>query len=275
MRTFPAIGIGTEKCSSSLSITFAAAPDAALARPRGPARGYDPAMAIAAVIFDWGGTLTPWHDIELDEMWRRICAAHLPPERAEAAAAALAEAELTLWRRGEDEHRSATLADVFARAGMEPTEAILDTLFEIWTPHTFTDPEVPSLFTALRGRGIKVGVLSNTMWPRDLHERIFARDGVLELIDGAVYSSEIDWTKPHVEAFRAAMDAVGVDDPSACVFVGDRPYDDIHGAKTAGLRAVQIWHQTTHAFVRPGLTQPDALIHRLAELHPHIEAWSD
>ena len=54
------------------------------------------------------------------------------------------------------------------------------------------------------------------------HERVFARDGVLDLIDGAVYTSEIEHAKPHPEAFRAAVAAVGVDDPAACVYVGDR-----------------------------------------------------
>ena len=72
----------------------------------------------------------------------------------------------------------------------------------------------------LRRRGIKVGVLSNTMWPRSAHEQIFVRDEVLELIDGAVYTSEIDWVKPHQEAFRAVMAAIGETDPAACVFVG-------------------------------------------------------
>ncbi len=139
-------------------------------------------------------------------------------------------------------------------AGVQPTEELLLTHFETWTPHTHTDPAVPGLFHALRERGIKIGVLSNTIWTREWHERVFARDDVLGLLDGAVYSSEIPWTKPHAEAFQAAMDAVGATDPASCVFVGDRPYDDIHGAKSAGLRAVQIWHQTTHAFDRPGLT---------------------
>ncbi|MFA1549955.1 HAD family hydrolase [Actinomadura chokoriensis] len=230
-------------------------------------------MGVQAVIFDWGGTLTPWHDLDLADMWRAICSAHLPADTVEKAAAALADAELELWRRGNEEHRSATLAEVFEMAGVEPTEALLATLFETWTPHTHTDPAVPELFQALRERGIKIGVLSNTIWTRELHERVFARDDVLDLLDGAVYSSEIPWTKPHAEAFRAAMDAVGATDPASCVFVGDRPYDDIHGAKSAGLRAVQIWHQTTHAFERPGLMPPDALIHGLDELLPHVEQW--
>ncbi|MFI6522858.1 HAD family hydrolase [Spirillospora sp. NPDC050679] len=226
-------------------------------------------MAIEAVIFDWGGTLTPWHDIELGEMWRAVCAAHLDPDEVEAAANALLEAELELWARGRDEHRSATLDEVFALAGVEPTEAMLATKFEAWTPHTLIDPAVPPLLEALRARGIRVGVLSNTMWSRDWHERIFARDRVLDLLDGAVYSSEIPWTKPHPKAFRAAMDAVGASDPAACVFVGDRPYDDIHGAKSAGLKAVLVPNSTVPAWE----TEPDAVIEDLSELLPHVERW--
>jgi putative hydrolase of the HAD superfamily len=122
----------------------------------------------------------------------------------------------------------------------------------------------------LRERGIKVGVLSNTMWPRSAHERVFLRDQVLNLIDGAVYSSEIAWAKPHPEAFRAAMAAVGMDDPADCVFVGDRPYDDVHGAKGAGMRAVLIPNSHVPAF--DGAV-PDAVITRLSELPRHLDAW--
>ena len=49
----------------------------------------------------------------------------------------------------------------------------------------------------IHDRGLAVGILSNTLWTRDFHEAVFARDGLLELIDGAVYSCELEWTKPH------------------------------------------------------------------------------
>ena len=64
---------------------------------------------------------------------------------------------------------------------------------------------------------VKVGVLSNTVWPREWHVGFFERDGGYDLVDGDVYSSEIPWTKPSPRAFEAAMQAVGVTDPSACV----------------------------------------------------------
>ena len=86
----------------------------------------------------------------------------------------------------------------------------------------------------------RVGILSNTLWPAAEHERIFVRDGVAHLIDGAVYSSEIAFTKPDRRAFLTALAAVGVPDPARAVFVGDRLFDDVWGAHNAGLRAIHI-----------------------------------
>ncbi len=222
-------------------------------------------MPVDAVIFDWGGTLTPWHDIDVRESWRSVAD--------EATAARLHEAELGAWAASRDEQRSATLADVITAAGADV--ASLADYHDWWEPHTYTDPDVPELFAGLRQRGIRIGVLSNTLWPRAEHERIFARDEILALVDGAVYTSEIARTKPHPDAFRAALAAVGVADPARAVFVGDRPYDDIHGAKAIGMRAVLVPHsripQEQHG---PVMGDPDAVITRLAELLPVIDGWA-
>ncbi len=227
-------------------------------------------MTVQAVIFDWGGTLTPWHTVDHEALWREVCVLHFPAESAAGNAAAVHAAERDLWLAAERDSRSATLDHVFERAGVAATEALVTSYFAAWDPHTLTDPEVPGLLRSLRADGIRVGVLSNTMWPRSRHEQVFGRDGVLDLIDGAVYSSEIEWTKPHPEAFRAAMTAVGADDPAACVFVGDRPYDDVYGAKQAGMRAVLIGNSEVPAFAGAA---PDAVITRLSELRPLIQAW--
>ena len=228
-------------------------------------------MTVRAVIFDWGGTLTPWHAIDHEDLWLGVCTRHYPAADAPAMAAAARAAERELWLLGESAQQSATLDSVFTRAGVMATAAFLASYYEAWDPHTLTDPDVPPLLRELRRRGIKIGVLSNTMWPREAHERIFMRDEVLDLIDGAVYSSEIPWVKPHPEAFRAAMAAVGVTDPADCVFVGDRPYDDVYGAKSAGMRAVLVPNSDVPAFTG---TEPDAVISRLAELLDHIDRWS-
>jgi putative hydrolase of the HAD superfamily len=226
-----------------------------------------------AVLFDWGGTLTPWHTVDLPGTWRAV-AALIDADRAEEVAAALLAAEDEVWTRSRDTHRSATLAKVCALAKVAMTEAALAEYRARWEPHSFIDPEAPAVLAGLRERGIKVGILSNTIWTRDHHEQIFARDGVLELLDGAVYTSEIPWTKPHPEAFHAAMNAVGATDPARCVYVGDRLFDDVYGAQNAGMRAVHV----PHSVIPPnqlGHTEgaPDATVHRLGELLPLVDSW--
>jgi putative hydrolase of the HAD superfamily len=233
---------------------------------------YDRAVTVEAVIFDWGGTLTPWHTVDHVALWRDVCARHFTGDLAQRHAAAIHAAERALWSEAERNNRSATMDRVFRQAGVTPVDGFLETYFEAWEPHTFTDPDARELLAALRDRAIRIGVLSNTMWPRSWHEAVFRRDGVLELIDGAVYTSEIDWTKPHPEAFRAAMRAVGVSDPARCVFVGDRPYDDVFGAKRAGMRAVLIPHSDVPPFES---AVPDAVITRLADLAPLVDAWHE
>jgi putative hydrolase of the HAD superfamily len=189
-------------------------------------------------------------------------------------AAALGRAVQTVWARSVAQHTSATVADIFAEAGLTHDESLLRDYRAFWEPHSHTDPDVPTLFDRLRRDGVKVGVLSNTVWPRSWHEDIFERDGVLGLIDGAVYSSEIPWTKPAPGAFRSAMAAVQVQDPAACVFVGDRLFDDVWGAAQVGMRTIHVPHSDIPT-VQRGHTEgtPDAVVDRLAHVHDVVADW--
>ena len=231
-------------------------------------------MTVRTVIFDWGGTLTPWHSVDHETLWRDVCVKHYAAARAAEVARALHTAERDVWAGIERSQVSATLAHVIERAQMSVPgavpDAVLASYFEVWAPHTITYPDAPVVLRELRRRNIRIGVLSNTLWPRAIHEQIFVRDEVLELIDGAVYSCELRWTKPHPEAFRAAMAAVGEDDPAACVFVGDRPFDDVHGAKSIGMRAVLMQNSDVPPFEA---AVPDATITRLSQLLPHLDRW--
>jgi putative hydrolase of the HAD superfamily len=227
---------------------------------------------VVAVIFDWGGTLTPWHTVDFEEEARALAAAAVGG--GEDAHVLLSRANQAVWGRSRDHHRSATIADLFEEAGLRHDAELLASYREFWEPHTHTDPDVLPLFSRLRVDGIRVGVLSNTIWPRSWHEEVFERDGVLDLIDGAVYTSEVPWTKPSPEAFRAAMQAVGVDDPSTCVFVGDRLFDDVWGASNAGMRTIHVPHSDIPA-VQVGHTEgePDAVVDRLGHVYDVVAAW--
>jgi putative hydrolase of the HAD superfamily len=245
-------------------------------------------VSLDAVIFDWGGTLTRWHDIDFHAESLALAAAvttaaHDPDVRggrsrassgAGEHAQALHEAGEVVWGRSRDHQQSATIADLFTEAGLQHDPALLTAYREFWEPHTGTDPEVRPLFERLRSDGLLVGVLSNTIWPREWHVAIFERDGVYDLVDGDVYTSEIPWTKPSPHAFRAAMDAVGVTDPARCVYVGDRLFDDVWGAQQAGLRAVHIPLSSIPS-TQVGHTEgtPDAVVHALSELPEVLERW--
>ena len=236
-------------------------------------------MTVDAVIFDWGGTLTPWHTIELAGQWRAYAKAY-DPSHDDAVTTALVEAESDAWRIARDEHRATAFESIIRAAGLEPSgpahQRGVEAYRRWWEPHTYTDPDVVPLLTALRERGVKIGVLSNTVWPRDDHELVFRRDGVLHLIDGAVYTSEIAHTKPHPQAFHAAMKAIGVEAPERCVYVGDRLFDDIHGARQAGMRAVHVPHSVIPSVQRGHVDgTPDAVVQRLAELLPLVDTWRD
>ena len=243
------------------------------------------AGGVGAVIFDWGGTLTPWHSIDLVEQWR-VYAEHYArhhadehPDGGVGLAARMAVAEQQAWAKLKRDGASARLADVFAAVGINtdyPGHPAAQTAYEeFWEPHTYIDPDVPVLFSALRERGVRIGVLSNTIWSRDYHQRVFARDGVLTLIDGDVYTSEIPWVKPHPEAFGAAMAAVGMTDPGRCVYVGDRAYEDVHGAQQVGMRAVLVPHSDIPADQQvPVDVTPDGVAHRLLDVLALVDGWN-
>jgi len=229
---------------------------------------------VEAVIFDWGGTLTPWRSLDPVEEWTAL-ARIAAPERPDAAERLLAAAD-EVWRRARVEHKSATLEEICATAGVPYELAHFADYRDFWEHATHTDPDVAPLFSQLKVAGIKVGVLSNTVWPREWHEAYFDRDGVLDMIDGAVYSSEIPWTKPAPEAFRAAADAVDVADPDRCVFVGDRLFEDVWGAGNVGMRTILVPHSEIPED-QHGHSQgtPDAVVERLAHVHDVVAGWAD
>ena len=222
-------------------------------------------MPVDGVIFAWGGTLTPWHDLDATLGWAALSA---DPDLV----TALRAAEATMWLRCRDEHRSGSFAEIVALAGHEPDEPAIARYHRWWDAHTIADPQAIPMLERLRGFGLRIGVLSNTLWTRTRHEQIFRRDGLSHLIDGAVYSSEIEWTKPHPEAFRAALDAVGISDPARAVFVGDRPFDDIHGAAAAGLHTILIPQDQVGGLGRD-LHPADAVVQSLADIPAVVQQW--
>jgi putative hydrolase of the HAD superfamily len=230
---------------------------------------------IEAVLFDWGGTLTTFHSVDLIDAWR-VAAEVLAPERVEEVAEALLAAERAVWSRTETTMRSATTREVMQAAseaiGLPVEEALHDaavsSYLDSWAPTSVARPAARGVLHGLRERGLRTGLLSNTHWPRHRHEQWLARDGLLDLLDARVYTSDLEHVKPHADAFAALLTAVDVD-PARAVFVGDRPWDDIAGAKQLGMRTVWMRNDSVPSYD----VEPDAAIDELSELVEVVDDW--
>jgi putative hydrolase of the HAD superfamily len=234
---------------------------------------------LRAVIFDWGGTLTPWHTVDLAEQWAVFArAVHGEDEQSSAGLAArILAAEEAAWQRSRTGQGSAHLDELLEQVGLDPDDpshaAALAAYRRFWEPHTFTDEQVRPLWEGLRERGIRVGVLSNTIWSREYHRGLFERDGVLDLIDVDVYSSEMAWTKPHPQAFRVAAAALAVD-PAEAVYVGDRPFEDVQGSQMAGMRAIWVPHSKVPLAQQVSVdVVPDGVARELIDILAIVDGW--
>jgi putative hydrolase of the HAD superfamily len=221
---------------------------------------------IEAVLFDWGGTLSTHGDWDLLGMWR-AAAQVLAPDDPEPVAQALLDAEHAWWDErvsGGDGTGSGTTDDIVRAVAAQthlPVAEAVAAYHGAWDAEVDHDPAAETVLKDLKALGLKTGLLSNTHWPRDLHERWLADAGLLPHLDVRVYTSDLTHMKPHPIAFLALLDALDVR-PERAVFVGDRPRDDIAGATALGMRTVLLTGRAVPAYD----VEPTASLAALADL---------
>ncbi|HEU4481294.1 MAG TPA: HAD family hydrolase [Actinomycetota bacterium] len=234
-------------------------------------------MELEGVVFDWGGTLTlPIEVIYEVDTWSDA-ARLLSPDRVDELVERLAQIEAELWELSRTSQKSGRLSRLLASAveemGLEITEAVLEEAVLLHlgalTPHIQHDPHAVEVLSGLKERGLRIALLSNTLWPASFHDDFLHRDGLHDLLDARLYTSHMEVTKPHPEAFGSALRALGIDDPRAAVFVGDRPWDDIYGAQRAGLRTVH----RPNPLVPDYAVEADAEIDDLRSLLEVVDRW--
>lgn len=113
--------------------------------------------------------------------------------------------------------------------------------------------DVLPVLADLRGRGLKLGLVSNT--GRDLAEFV-AHHGID--VDAAISSRVHGKVKPHRTIFLAVLDQLGVE-PEAAAMVGDSPEDDISGARALGMRAFLLDRDDRHTEIEDRLPDLYAL----------------
>lgn len=141
--------------------------------------------------------------------------------------------------------------ETWRRAGLKLPDdllhEILDAEQQCWDRAVEVDGDAVSVLTWLRERGIKTGVCSNAPFPPEMMRRQVTSNGITELVDAIVFSSEVGRRKPAPEVYQAAIDAIGTT-PGETIFVGDRVREDYEGPRAVGMRAVVV---TAHAEDEP------------------------
>jgi putative hydrolase of the HAD superfamily len=212
----------------------------------------DPAIALRAVLFDWGDTLMAFgYEPELVDAGHRagieaVGRDGLP--EVEAVTAYFREHyEPLFWIPGtlEEIEYPGLVRELFGHFGLELTDEELNRFLEAehaaWEPARVLGASTHALLETLRSRGLLLGLVSNAFDPGWLLHRDLEQMGISERIDFAVFSSEIGKRKPHPEIFERALDALGVA-PGEAIFVGDRLYEDVRGAGELGMTTVQaVW----------------------------------
>ena len=128
---------------------------------------------------------------------------------------------------------------VFAQLGVGGDHAALAHRFleRFWSDSNWAVfPEVHDVLGALRGRGVRLGVLSNA--PSNL-PLFLDRLGIAPLVDFAVVSAIEGVRKPDRRIFAAALERAGVE-PQAALHVGDMYLEDVLGGGAVGVRTLLI-----------------------------------
>jgi HAD superfamily hydrolase (TIGR01509 family) len=202
------------------------------------------------VLFDYGRTLVtfgyPTEDLlEVVRVFRpRIeSALGAPAPEAEAILEdVLLPLEKIVGSMSEDEvEYMGVFREAWAQAGLKLPD---DLLYEIldaeqlcWDRSVRLDPDALQVLSWLGAHGIKRGVCSNAPFPPEMMRRQVDTNGVGEMVDAVVFSSEVGRRKPAPEVYRAALGAIGVD-ARHTLFVGDRVREDYDGPRAVGMRAV-------------------------------------
>jgi HAD superfamily hydrolase (TIGR01509 family) len=229
---------------------------------------------LEAVLFDWGGTLAEWEwDDALLDAGHAAGLRALGREPEPALTARFREAYLPLVEQSD---YPTLMRELLREHAIEVDDAELHRFLAAehaeWQPAHRLASTTHALLETLRGRGLKLGLVSNAFDPPDLLHGDLERLGVAERLDVAVFSSEAGHRKPEPAIFRRALDALGVE-PGAALFVGDTLATDIAGAAAVGMHTCQaVWF---NADDDPGGPEPEfqaftqmdvvAIVRRLSE----------
>jgi putative hydrolase of the HAD superfamily len=168
-----------------------------------------------------------------------------------------------------------TLAQITRALGGTPDERLLDDLrsermSDKAAVMRDVEPEVLAAVEALRGRGLKLALVSNS-FAEDVAG--WDRSPLRPFFDVTLFSCGIGLAKPDSRIYLLACRDLAIA-PAHTLFIGDGADDELSGACTAGLGACRAlwflsrWPHATLPPSEPGLRHPTDVVHAAMPVIP-------
>ena len=101
-------------------------------------------------------------------------------------------------------------------------------------------PGIAECLHTLKGAGLRIGIVCDVgLTPSPVLRDRLEGFGLLQRFDAWAFSDETGWFKPAAEAFRPALQGLGVVDASRAAHVGDNPRTDVAGAQALGMTTIR------------------------------------
>jgi putative hydrolase of the HAD superfamily len=206
--------------------------------------------ALRAVGFDLGDTLIYYRDIPMSwvALYRQALQSVAANCKASPTEAQFAAAEQILARhntritpRTHEVRAGEIFSSILRSWEIDPAphlRAAMDAYFTFFQQKMCAYPETVEMLTALRQRGLPVGILTDVAYgmPREFVERDITGAGIKGLFDVLVISVEVGVRKPEPAGYVALAERLGVA-PAEMIYIGNEPKDVI-GAGRAGMTSV-------------------------------------
>jgi len=163
------------------------------------------------------------------------------------------------------------LTGVLKRMKIKLRPGEIEELSQVWwnayRPHVSYYDDVAETLERLHTMGLKVALVSNTLWPAWILKEELRRRGHSRHFDLMLFSPEVGFRKPSRKIFRRALKELKIKGREAAS-VGDCPIEDVRGPKR--VKMLTILKRPDEQKARQS-AQPDFVVDRLSEIPSIIE----
>jgi putative hydrolase of the HAD superfamily len=213
---------------------------------------------LKAILFDMGSTLIEFENSTWDEL-RRLSAekgyeflkeknVNVPDfdEFSNALFEEFVKARSEIEENLKEMKFEKVIFDFFTKLNLSTSDGVYGSFLEVYYKPvadqlTLVDG-AKNVLKFFKEKNLKIGLISNTIFPERFHLRELKRFGLYPYLDAHFFSSEVGLRKPHPKIFQLTLDKLKVD-PFEAVFIGDRLEEDVGGAQNVGMKGILKYHQ--------------------------------